>query len=163
MFVTQVQFDQLKKRYQDYKYEGFPNLDKGMKNIIESLNEIPGLVTVFCCEGHYPSSSETYGWQDNAQLLVVTKDLKAFEKLYSIYENTSMRLKERAQLTLNHMHLLWPFYTDAELWYPLNELLYKYWDADEAAFEENKQTYLSTLVNVIQSIKENHEIQTQSL
>jgi len=158
MFVTQAQFDQLKQRYIDYKDEGFPNLDKGMKNIIESLNEIPGLVTVFCCEGHYSPSPETDRWRDSAQLLVATKDLKAFEKLYSIYENTSMRLKKRVQLTLNHRHLLWPFYTDAELWYPLNELLYNYWGIGQAAFEENKQTYLSTLVNVIQSVKENRHV-----
>ena len=158
MFVTQYQFDQLKQRYQDYKEEGFPNLDKRMKNIIESLNEIPGLVTVFCCEGHYPTSPEIDRWHDSAQLLVATKDLEAFEKLYSIYENTSMRLKKRVQLTLSHRHLLWPFYTDAELWYPLNELLYNYWGVGEAAFEENKQTYLSTLVDAIQSVKESQNV-----
>ena len=158
MFVTQDQFDQLKQRYQDYKKEGFPNLDKGMKDIIELLNEIPGIVTVFCCEGHYSTLPETDRWHDSAQLLVATKDFEAFEKLYLIYENTMMRLKKRTQLTLRHRHLIWPFRADTDVWYPLNELLYDYWAIGKVAFEENKHTYLSTLVDAIQSVKENQHV-----
>lgn len=52
-FITQdkhVEFFRL--QYQAWKASGYPGIDLSMLPIIVRLNEIQGVVTTFCCQGH---------------------------------------------------------------------------------------------------------------
>lgn len=163
MFVTQEQFDQLKQRYKDYKEEGFPNLDKGMKNIIESLNEIPGIVTVFCCEGHYDNTSDRDS-TGRIKLDVITAVLNqsALGALYKVHSLVAKELDAPlcGQVCLHE--LVWPIqerdWVDLSILYPVAclEHFYFVWHSDKE--DQVKQTHIRVIENAIQSVKENYNV-----
>lgn len=159
MFVTQEQFDQLKQRYKDYKEEGFPNLDKGMKNIIESLNEIPGIVTVFCCEGHYDNSSDG---RIKLDVITAVLDQSALETLYKIHLLIAKEINTPVCGQVCLHELVWPIQehdsVDLSILYPVAclEHFYFVWHSDKE--DQVKQTHIRVIENAIQSVKDKNEI-----
>lgn len=162
MFVTQSQFDQLKKRYQDYKDEGFPCLDKGMKNIIEMLNEIDGIVTVFCCEGHYDNvdDRDSIG---RIKLEVITAILNrdALDFLYKVHLTASKQLNTPlcGQICLHR--LVWPIQErdslDLSMLYPVACLEHFYFVWSRSKEDQVKQLHIRVIENAIRAVKENYE------
>lgn len=163
MFVTQVQFDQLKQRYQDYKNEGFLGLDKGMKNIIEMLNEIDGIVTVFCCEGHF-DDKHSYTSTGRIKLDIVTSVLNqtALEALYKVHLLVSREINSPlcGQICLHE--LVWPIQDrdslDMTMLYPVAclEHFYFVWSSDKE--DQVKRLHISIIENAIQTVKENQNV-----
>lgn len=163
MFVTQDQFDQLKKRYQDYKDEGFIGLDKGMKNIIESLNEIPGLVTVFCCEGHFDDKhNRTPSGRIKLDVIVSVLDQAALEALYKVHLLVAKEFNSPlcGQVCLHE--LVWPIqerdWINLSMLYPVACLEHFYFVFSSDKEDQVKRLHINMIENAIQTVKENQNV-----
>lgn len=74
-------FTQLKLRATMYRASGYPNCDPEFIPLLKRLNDIPGLVTVWCCTGH-PKPEE--GESDRFYVVfgVDASGLQALERIY---------------------------------------------------------------------------------
>lgn len=52
VLLSQDVFDELRDRYLDWYNAGMPTIDDGVRRAVELLNELPGLVTHYSCQGH---------------------------------------------------------------------------------------------------------------
>lgn len=109
MFVTQDQFDQLKQRYSEYQDDGFSGLDKGMENIIQELNKLNGVVTVWCCEGHYkPPRKQGSSAGARMHVVMAVTDQTALKNIYDICEAIGDKLEFPVHCRLELVRLIWP-------------------------------------------------------
>ncbi len=162
MFVTNDEFLALKRRHSEYAHRGYPNLDEGMREIIPLLNEIDGLVTVFCCEGHFKETVNT----DRPGMLkmsIITSVLNvaALETLYRIHSNLPKTTGGHLNAAVIITRLVWPVqgeYMDLDKLYPVACLEYLYYVQSEAQEKQVKASVFQFVKEFIQSEKEQQNV-----
>ena len=122
MFLSSQEFSELKKRYADYEKEGFPGNDKGMNDIISSLNKIEGLVTIYCCEGHFDPDQWNKTKKSSSRFYILfgvlnVSALNTVHKLYQKLFDHTFSGKEYTNLEFSRN--VWPtdFSTTNQRWY----------------------------------------------
>ena len=112
LFVTDEHFIALKQRGLEFtEYintcNDLPsNIDRNLIKVINQLNNLPGIVTVFSCEGHVNSKNTNGRYLEI--ILAVTS--VGYESLVNLYNRLFDRLPfaQKLLLFIKHNHLLSP-------------------------------------------------------
>lgn len=155
MFVTNEQYIALRERYDDYAKSGFPGLDAGLQQVLEIINTVDGLISLWSCSGHVTEGQETnLIHMTNANVILAVRDQHAFDRLYRIYENMLSVMSNHYQhmVKLKLSRLVWPMSRDSDdirIWYPTVELSVIYYIIDPATENETQRTYIDLFMYAI--------------
>ncbi|MDD2879793.1 MAG: hypothetical protein PHQ58_05105 [Rhodoferax sp.] len=106
MFVNDEEFVALKARYNEYAACEFPNCDKLMIPVLQKINTLCGVTTIFCCEGHYgPDNYEDTGTRIYILLAIAEDGLPVIRKLY---EQLRQKLNMTHRFDLTFQQSIWP-------------------------------------------------------
>lgn len=112
MFVNDEEFVALKARYNQYEACNFPNCDKLMIPVLQKINSLAGVTTVFCCEGHHESDEGNYENMGSRiyVLLAVTED--GFPSIHRLYQELTQRLNMTHRVDVAFHQSIWPIGVD---------------------------------------------------
>ena len=160
MFVTQEQFDYIKERYKKYKEQDYPGIDRRMIRIVDYLNRIDGVATIWCCEGHYGQLQE---WHDDlllmADVIVGVRDINALSSLFEIVKVVNRKVESPLALKIELGELIWLEADSSIDYYPTARLCRNYRldkPEDEERIKLNNLLLLSE--SIWEVIKENHNV-----
>lgn len=160
MFVTQEQFHYLKERHRKYKEQDYPGIDRRMIRIVEHLNKIDGVATIWCCEGHY---GQLQAWQDDlllmADVIVGVRDVQALSSLFEIVKVFNRKVESPHALKIELGELVWLEAVSFSDYYPTARLCRMYRlekPQDEERIKLNNLLLLSESIR--EAIKDKNEI-----
>lgn len=163
MLVTQNQFDFLKKRYNEYRDEGFPGIDPLMVNIVTQLNEFDDITTVWCCEGHH---GQQRPWFDEHLLTMdvnmVVRSVSGLSTLYSVIETINYRLSSPFGMRLVVSQLLWGW-SGYVGYYPVVSIEKDYRIHSKEQEESVKISWVTILSDAIEYVKNNNRTNVASI
>lgn len=161
MFVSDEEFVQLKNRYKEYEACDFPNCDDKMIPVLQKINSLDGVVSVFCCQGHYynPPDPEVAGSRTYL-LLGITED--GFSSLKKVFDHLKERLNLLGSLEITFQQSVWPIgeviknFADfmAARQYSSCNLSYAIPGMSEAMFENYRDSFLNTLCDCIDYVNQ---------
>jgi hypothetical protein len=112
LVTDQVVFDVLRQRLSEQLQEhpGYVGMcDPGMEPILERLNAIPGVVTVFCCSSH-PEK------QDFSFYVMMATRFHGLNTLTTVYDLLSRRVLAHEETRSDGYHLTMEFSTASWAW-----------------------------------------------
>lgn len=156
--VSPEVFNKLKSRWEKFKDEGFRCADPMTIPLCELFNLIPGVVTVFSCEGHLTDIPKVN--TISPYIMLACGSIEGLNNINTLWDNVYQKLTDKQyrfiyKLRMSIVYRVYPG-RYSKTFYPV--IIFSYDIQRGKTFTEEKLTFISTLKEVAYEMILNKQI-----